>query len=72
MVGGLIVLPKEDAVGTAAILDFLSCNHHHKGAKPFQKGDSEGNEPKCVGSFLIAHFICYSSFSMKILGDESA
>ena len=52
VVGGLIVPPKENAVCTAAILDFLSCHHHYEGVKPFQKGVSEGNDPKCIGSFL--------------------
>ena len=57
VVGGLIVPPKGNAVCTAAILDFLSCHHHYKGVKPFQKGVSEGNDPKCIGSFLLTHFI---------------
>ena len=57
VVGGLIVLPKDNAVCTAAILDFLSCHHHFKGVKPFQKGVSEGNDPTFVGSFLLTHFI---------------
>ena len=43
---GLILPPKEHAVCKAAILDFLSCHHHYKVAKPFQKGVSEGNDPK--------------------------
>ena len=50
MVGGLIVPPKQNAVCTAAILDFLSCHHHYKGVKPIHKGVSEGNDPQCVGS----------------------
>ena len=45
MVGGLIVSPKENADGTAAILDFLSRHHHYKGVTPFQNGVSEGNDP---------------------------
>ena len=57
VVGGLIVPPKENAVCTVAILDFLSCHHHFKGVKPFQKGVTEGNDPKFVGSFLLIHFI---------------
>ena len=36
---------------------FLSRHRHYKGVKPFQKGVSEGNDPKCVGSFLLTHFI---------------
>ena len=36
---------------------FLSCHHHYKGVKPFQIGVSEGNDPRCVGSFLLPHFI---------------
>ena len=59
VVGGLIVPPKENAVCTAAILDFLSSHHHYKGVKPFPKGVSEGNNPKCVGSFLLTHFISW-------------
>ena len=46
--GGLIVHPNENAVCTAAILDFLSSHHHHKGVKPFPKGVTEGNDPNCV------------------------
>ena len=57
MVGGLIVPPKENTVCTAAILDFLSCHHGYKGVKPFQKGVLESNDPKCVVSFLLTHFI---------------
>ena len=49
--------PKENAVCAASILDFLSCNHRYKGVKPFQKGVSEGNDPFCVGSFLLPHLI---------------
>ena len=42
VVGGSKVPPKENAVCTAAILDFFSsCNHHYKGVKPLQKGVSE-------------------------------
>ena len=55
--GKLIVSPKENDVGTGAIWDFLSCHHNYKGVKPFEKGVSEGNEPKCVGSFILTHFI---------------
>ena len=40
--GRLIVRPKENTVGTPAIWDFLSCHHHYKGVKPFQKRVSEG------------------------------
>ena len=54
VVGGFIVPPKENAVCTAAI---LSCHHHYKGVKPFQKGVTGGNDPNCVGSFLLTHFI---------------
>ena len=57
VVGGLIVPPKGNAACTAAILNFLSCHHHYKCVKPFQKGVLEGNDPKCIGSFLLTHFI---------------
>ena len=57
VVGGLIVPPKENAVCTAAILDLLSCHHHFKGVKLFQKGVTEDNDPKFVGCFLPTHFI---------------
>ena len=57
VVGGLIVPTKENAVFTAAILDFLSSHDHYKGVKPFPKGITEGNDPNCVGSFLLTHFI---------------
>ena len=57
VVGGLIVPPKGNAACTAAILDFLSCHHHYMCLKPFQKGILEGNDPKCIGSFLLTHFI---------------
>ena len=57
VVGGLIVPSKGNAVCTAAILDVLSCHHHFKGVKPFQKGVLEGNDLKFGGSFLLTHFI---------------
>ena len=57
VVGGLIVPRKENAVCTVTILDFLSCHHHYEGIKPFQKGVSAGNDPKCIGSFFLTHFI---------------
>ena len=37
VVGGLIVRTKENAVYTAAILDFLSCHRHCKVLKHFRK-----------------------------------
>ena len=49
VVGVLIVPSKENVVYKAAILDFLSCHHHYKGVKTFQKGVSEGNDPQYVG-----------------------
>ena len=57
VVGGLIVPLKENAVCTVPILDFLSCHYHYKGVKPFQKGVTAGNDPKCVGSFILTQFI---------------
>ena len=63
---------KENVVCTAAILDFLSCHHHYKGVKQFQIGVSEGNDPRCVGSFLLpTSFHSYFSLSVKIIADES-
>ena len=57
MVGGLIVPPKGNAACTGAILDFLSWDHHYICVKPFQKGVLEGNDPKCIESFHLTHFI---------------
>ena len=45
--GGLIVPPNENAVCTAAILDFLSSHLHNKVVKPFPKGVTECNDPNC-------------------------
>ena len=55
VVGGLIVPPKENAVCTAAILDFLSCHRHFKGGISFQAG----NNPKCIWKYSSnpLHFI---------------
>ena len=39
---------KGNAVCTAAILDFLSCQHQYKGVKPFQKGVSGVNDPSAL------------------------
>ena len=57
--GGCLIdsASKGNAVGTAVILDFSACHHHYKGVKPCQKFVSEGNDPKCVGSFLLTRFI---------------
>ena len=74
VVGGLIVPPKGNAACTAAILDFLSCHHHYicVCVKPFQKGVLEGNDPKCIGSFLQpTSFQIYFSLSVKIIAGES-
>ena len=72
VVGGLIVPPKRNAVCTAAILDFMSCPHHYKGVKPFQKGVSEGTTLSALEFFFLPTSCHgYFSLSVKIIADES-
>ena len=43
--------------GFGAILDFWIFVTDYEGVRPLRKSVSEGNDPKCVGSFLRNHFI---------------
>ena len=36
---------------------FIMSSSLYMCVKPFQKGILEGNDPKCIGSFLLTHFI---------------
>ena len=54
-----IVPPKEHAVGTAVILDFLSCHRHCKVLKHFRKVFRRVK----ILSMLEVSFQSYSSFS---------